>query len=64
MNLFMLAPDLAVVERSQTPLIKLLEHNGIRCVPLRWRHGRTLGGGFHCVTLDVRRRGKLEDYSS
>jgi glycine amidinotransferase/scyllo-inosamine-4-phosphate amidinotransferase 1 len=63
LNLFMMAPDLAVVERSQTPLIKLLEANGITCIPLRWRHGRTLGGGFHCVTLDVRRKGTLEDYT-
>jgi len=63
LNLFMLAPDLAVVEKTQKPLIKLLEKNGITCIPLQWRHGRTLGGGFHCVTLDVRRRGKLEDYT-
>lgn len=63
LNLFMLSPDVAVVEKSQKPLIKLLESNGITCVPLQWRHGRTLGGGFHCVTLDVRRRGKLEDYT-
>lgn len=63
MNFFMLAPDLAVVEKSQVPLIKLLEKNGINCIPLQWRHGRTLGGGFHCVTLDVRRRGTFEDYT-
>lgn len=63
LNLFMLSPDVAVVEKSQKPLIKLLENNRIHCIPLQWRHGRTLGGGFHCVTLDVRRRGKLEDYA-
>ena len=54
---------IAVVEKSQVPLIKLLEKNGINCIPLQWRHGRTLGGGFHCVTLDVRRRGTFEDYT-
>lgn len=63
MNFFSLAPDVVVVERSQAPLIKVLESHGISCIPLRWRHGRTLGGGFHCVTLDVRRRGSLEDYA-
>lgn len=63
MNLLMLAPDLAVVDKHQLPLIKLLEKNKITTIPLALRHGRTLGGGFHCITLDVRRKGKLEDYA-
>ena len=62
MNLLMLAPDLAVVDKHQLPLIKMLETNGINVLPLTLRHGRTLGGGFHCITLDVRRKGKLESY--
>ncbi len=64
MNLLMLSPDLAVVDKHQIPLIKLLEKNGIDTIPLALRHGRTLGGGFHCITLDVRRKGKLEKYFS
>lgn len=63
MNLLMLAPDLAVVDKHQTHLINALEKNGIQTIPLLLRHGRTLGGGFHCITLDVRRKGKLEDYA-
>ncbi len=62
MNLLMLAPNLAIVDKHQTPLIKLLEKNDISVIPLRLRHGRALGGGFHCITLDVRRSGELEDY--
>lgn len=62
MNLLMLAPDLAVVDAHQTPLIKLLEQHNINVLPLTLRHGRTLGGGFHCITLDVKRAGKLEKY--
>ena len=62
MNLLMLAPNLAVVDKHQLPLIKLLEKKGIETIPLKLRHGRTLGGGFHCITLDVRRTGTLEDY--
>lgn len=62
MNLLMLAPDLAVVDKHQIPLIRLLEKNGINILPLQLRHGRTLGGGFHCITLDVRRKGSLENY--
>lgn len=64
MNLLMLSPYLAVVDKHQRPLIKLLEQNQIDVIPLALRHGRTLGGGFHCITLDVRRKGKLEDYFS
>ncbi len=62
MNLLMLSPTLAVVDKHQTELIKLLEKRGIDVLPTLLRHGRTLGGGFHCITLDVRRKGKLESY--
>lgn len=62
MNLLSLGPTLAVVDSIQVPLIRLLETHGINVIPLRMRHARRLGGGFHCVTLDVRRRGGLEHY--
>lgn len=44
-----------IVEPRQTTLIRLLEQRGFQPIPVRWRHGRTWGGGFHCVTLDVHR---------
>lgn len=62
MNTLMLSPELAVVDQHQTALIEQLERVGIDVLPLRLRHGRELGGGFHCVTLDVRRTGELESY--
>lgn len=62
MNMLMLAPDLAAVDARQKPLIKLLEKHHINVVPVMLRHGRTLGGGLHCITLDVKRSGKLEKY--
>ena len=62
MNFMMLDPDTAVVDGSQTKLIKELEKRKVNAVPMKLSHARTMGGGFHCVTLDVRRRGKLEDY--
>lgn len=62
MNLFSISPDLVVVDRDQTALIKLLEKYGIDVLPLKLRHSKMLGGGFHCVTLDIRRAGKLERY--
>ncbi|MDH6109386.1 N-dimethylarginine dimethylaminohydrolase [Kitasatospora sp. MAP12-15] len=64
MNLVMVRPDLAVVNDQQGPLIREIEKYGIEVAPLRMRQARTLSGGFHCVSLDIRRRGSLEDYSS
>lgn len=63
MNFIMVNPSLAVVNDKQVPLIRALEAHGVGVAPLPMRHARTLSGGFHCVTLDVRRRGTLEDYS-
>lgn len=62
MNLLVLRPDLVVADNRQPMLIRELERHGIDVLPLRLTHARTLGGGFHCVSLDVRRRGPLETY--
>lgn len=62
MNFMMVMPKLAIVEHRQTPLIRELEKRGVEVIPLQLRHARTLGGGFHCVTLDVRRKGELETH--
>jgi N-dimethylarginine dimethylaminohydrolase len=64
MNMLMLSPSLALVDKNQINLIKLLERHGIEVLPCLLRHGRVLGGGPHCITLDVRRTGVLEDYFS
>lgn len=62
MNLFSITPELAVVDKDQTGLIKLLETNGVDVIPLKLRHSKMLGGGFHCITLDIRRAGTLQNY--
>ncbi|RUS93317.1 hypothetical protein DSM106972_096730 [Dulcicalothrix desertica PCC 7102] len=62
MNFLMVNPNLAVVDKNQYPLIRELEKRNVDVIPLQLRHSRTLGGGFHCVTLDVRRQGSLENY--
>jgi N-dimethylarginine dimethylaminohydrolase len=62
MNLLSIKPNLVVVDRDQTALIRLLEKQGIDVIPLKLRHSKMLGGGFHCVTLDIRRRGTLQQY--
>lgn len=62
MNLLVVRPGLAIVDERQPELIKVLARHGIDVLPLRLTHARALGGGFHCVSLDVRRRGRLETY--
>ena len=62
MNLFSINPNLIVVDKDQVPLIKLLEKHRIDVIPLKLRHSIMLGGGFHCVTLDIRRKGILDRY--
>jgi N-dimethylarginine dimethylaminohydrolase len=53
-----------VVDSDQQALIALLEAKQMEVIPLKLRHSRMLGGGFHCVTLDTRRRGTMESYFS
>jgi len=62
MNIFSINPNLVVVDQGQTGLIRLLEKKGLDVIPLRLRHSKMLGGGFHCITLDIRRNGTLQRY--
>jgi N-dimethylarginine dimethylaminohydrolase len=62
MNSFSISPKLVVVDRHQTALMKLLEKEGLDVIPLELRHSKMLGGGFHCVSLDIRRKGTLQRY--
>jgi N-dimethylarginine dimethylaminohydrolase len=55
LNLLSINPNLVIVDENQKPLIKILEQYKIESIPLSMRHARTLGGGFHCVTLDLKR---------
>jgi glycine amidinotransferase/scyllo-inosamine-4-phosphate amidinotransferase 1 len=56
MNMLALDPETVVIDAAQTQLIDLLKNKGIDSIPLTLSHSRTLGGGFHCVTLDTQRR--------
>jgi glycine amidinotransferase/scyllo-inosamine-4-phosphate amidinotransferase 1 len=56
MNMLSLDPETVIVDAAQTQLITILKSRGIDSIPLTLSHSRTLGGGFHCVTLDTRRR--------
>ena len=56
MNMLVLDPETVIVDAAQTRLITTLKKHGIDSIPLTLSHSRTLGGGFHCVTLDTRRK--------
>ena len=62
MNLLSLSPDKVMLQNGQEPLMRQLAKHGIDSVPVPWRHGQLLGGGMHCMSLDIRRWGHLEDY--
>ena len=62
MNVFSISPDRVVVDCDQSALIKVLEKHGLEVIPLKLRHSKMMGGGFHCVTLDIRRAGSMECY--
>ena len=54
-NLLSVNPNLVIVEEHQHNLRVELEKHGIESAMLPMRHARTLGGCFHCVTLDLER---------
>lgn len=62
MNLLSVSPDAVIVDANQGLLIRELERHGITAIPQQMRHQRALGGGVHCVTLDLRRDGGRVSY--
>ncbi|KAK2565381.1 Glycine amidinotransferase [Acropora cervicornis] len=62
MNVLMLDPKRVVVEKDETTTQKMFENLGIKCIPISFKFCNSLGGGFHCWTMDIRRRGVLESY--
>lgn len=56
LNMLSVDPYTVIVDKQQIKLIKILESYRFTVIPLELRHSRTLGGGFHCVTLDLIRQ--------
>ena len=56
MNCLSISPDTVIVDAAQRDIITKLEQAKFTVIPLTLRHSRTLGGGFHCVTLDLWRQ--------
>ena len=53
LNMLSIDPRTVIVDAAQELMIGMLEALHFTVIPLELRHSRTLGGGFHCVTLDL-----------
>ena len=62
MNILSVNEETIIVNERYSSLTTMLETLGFTVVPVRHRHRRLFGGGFHCFTLDIRRKGKLISY--
>jgi scyllo-inosamine-4-phosphate amidinotransferase 1 len=58
LNMLVVNPETVIMDWHQIHIRQKLEKMGINVIPLPMRHSRTLGGGFHCVTLDLVRNHK------
>jgi glycine amidinotransferase len=61
-NVLMLDEERVVVDKSQVTLIRALKDWGFIPIPSAFLSYGPFGGSFHCATLDVRRRGRLQSY--
>ncbi|OXB63265.1 hypothetical protein ASZ78_011214 [Callipepla squamata] len=62
MNVLMLDEKRVMVDANETSIQKMFENLGISTIKVNIRHANSLGGGFHCWTCDIRRRGTLQSY--
>lgn len=62
LNVLSVDPDTVLVNEASPELARALEAAKFTVVPVRHRHRRLFGGGFHCFTLDTVRDGGPEDY--
>jgi scyllo-inosamine-4-phosphate amidinotransferase 1 len=56
LNMLVVDPHTVICDADQPNLIATLKSYKFDVVPLKLRQSRTLGGGFHCVTLDLVRK--------
>ena len=60
MNVLPIDENTVMINELAINTIKKLENKGFTIVPARLRHSQLYSGAFHCSTLDIRRRDKLE----
>ncbi|KAF6774928.1 hypothetical protein AHF37_05882 [Paragonimus kellicotti] len=62
MNVLMLDQNRVLVEAEETTIQKMYEDIGVKPIPVKMRHANSIGGGFHCWSCDIRRKGTLQTY--
>jgi hypothetical protein len=62
LNFLSVNEGLVICDIEQEELRRELGKWGIDTIGLPCRQARTMSGGFHCSTLDVKRKGHLQDY--
>jgi N-dimethylarginine dimethylaminohydrolase len=53
LNMFSIDRRTVIVDQDQHEIIRKLEKRNFTVIPQKLTHCRTLGGGFHCCTLDL-----------
>ncbi len=62
MNVLMLDEQRVIVAKGEDSLMSALKKWGFKPIPCNFYHFESIGGGFHCASIDVRRRGHLRSY--
>lgn len=64
-NILSISPNQVICHTEYYEFLKnALSKYGVEVIPSPFRHCEIFGGGHHCTTLDIRRKGDLEDYFS
>lgn len=61
-NILSLDENKVIANSLNAELIELLVKNQVDVIPVRHRHRRLFGGGFHCFTLDTHRESEYISY--
>jgi len=56
LNVFSIDRKTVMIDQDQHRIISKLTNRGFTVIPSKLTHSRTLGGGFHCCTLDLWRQ--------
>ncbi|WP_041778024.1 amidinotransferase [Beijerinckia indica] len=62
MNVLTIDEKRVIVDQHHKGMIDALERWGFEPIPCPFLHYAAFGGAFHCATLDIRRRGTLQNY--
>ena len=62
MNVLMIDEKRVIVDPHHKRTMQAMKDWGLEPIPCPFLHYAAFGGAFHCATLDVRRRGRLQSY--